>query len=546
MNLTGKQQKKLRAKLKKLSLRNEQNPSDKIEIHDAQTLKTWLRTHKIVLLVLIGIVCLLYLFTLNYAFVSDDIFGILDRNLSDFSWVKMSPLQFVKPLQYYFTHAIFGATPWAFRLPNILSHCGVVIITYAILEKLINKYTAIFTALLVAVHPLMIESVTWISGGGHTNYTLFCLLSLLFYQLKSKSKWYYLASIVSFLIALLISEKAMMFPAVIMLYILLFENMKKNWFLLISFSLLSGFWVLQYAGFMSNRADYLSSNFTKSSTQVSPLIRIPNSIGSYLYLLVWPNELSLYHTDFESNSPKFLIMVTSTLSTLFFGLYAFFRSKKDEWLKPIVFFLGVFYISLLPTLVPGGLVWIVAERYVYFGTIFLLAIIGTLLDRLRQKMKRLDEVIIILGMILILLSIRTFVRNLDWQDADHLWLSAERTSPNSAQNNNNLGDLYSRRGELDKSIYYFTRATVLDSCYGDAYHNLATSYMAVNNLAKATENFYNAIKCKPILWQSHQQLAVIYFNTGDKQKSLEHIDLAIKINPTNQTLLQNRQHILSQ
>ena len=118
-------------------------------------------------------------------------------------------------------------------------------------------------------------------------------------------------------------------------------------------------------------------------------------------------------------------------------------------------------------------------------------------------------VIAIVAIAIILLFIRTLVRNRDWQDQDHLWLAAERTSPSSQQNHNNLGDLYSRRGDLKQAEWHFKKAIEINPSYADAMHNLANTYVMMGKFEEAIKWYEDALKNKPSLWQSQRQLEAV-------------------------------------
>ena len=137
-----------------------------------------------------------------------------------------------------------------------------------------------------------------------------------------------------------------------------------------------------------------------------------------------------------------------------------------------------------------------------------------------------------------LLMVRTVVRNSNWQTPDKLWLAAKRTSPNSPQNNNNLGDYYGRMGDFRQSEWHFKKAIEINPNYADAMHNLANNYLQQGQLDKSIEYYMKAVEKKPQLWQSWMQLSLIYNETGEKEKAIEAIDQALKIVPEHEGLLQ--------
>jgi tetratricopeptide (TPR) repeat protein len=147
-----------------------------------------------------------------------------------------------------------------------------------------------------------------------------------------------------------------------------------------------------------------------------------------------------------------------------------------------------------------------------------------------------------LGMfIVLLLCIRTVVRNFEWVSEDSLWTATLRESPEDPHSWNNMGDVYSRHGELQQSLDSFTEATKLDSNYADAYHNIGNTYIQMKDYDAAIPFFQKAVSLNPNLWQSYQDLAGIAVEKGNNSQALDYIEKALKIDPTNQTLKENEQ-----
>ncbi len=58
--------------------------------------------------------------------------------------------------------------------------------------------------------------------------------------------------------------------------------------------------------------------------------------------------------------------------------------------------------------------------------------------------------------------IRTIVRNFDWRTPDSLYIATGRTAPSDPKTHNNLGDVYARRGDLQRAAYEFKLATEIN------------------------------------------------------------------------------------
>ncbi|MCG2686023.1 tetratricopeptide repeat protein, partial [Candidatus Parcubacteria bacterium] len=379
----------------------------------------------------------------------------------------------------------------------------------------------------------MTEAVTWISGGAHVQYSFFSLGSFLAYLLATKEKKYYLLSLAFFVLALLSSEKAVVLPAILLAYEVSNKSISKNWKGLIAPFLLGGSWAAVSAAGITQRVQTLQTSFYQKPSTLNPLTQIPIAITSYLELIFWPKNLTLYHSEMIFTQTEYLIRLGIFLAFLGSIVYTYRRQRQ------VFFWLSFFIISLLPTLTPFGISWIVAERYVYLGAIGIFVVVALVFNQLWKNEKLRPGVRILFSLIILALLTRTIVRNVDWKDQDTLWLATAKTSPSSSQNHNNLGDYYGRQGDFEKAIEEFKRAIELNPNYAGAYHNLANTYRQLGKTDWAIENYQKAAELNPNLWQSHQNLAVSYFDRGQLDLAEENMKKAIEVNPENANLYLN-------
>lgn len=499
-----------------------------------------------ILLFLTFLVLAVYTNSLNNQFVSDDIGLIRDnKNVANLSYNFFNhPRSFLRWLFYFFCYKIGGLSPIPYRLLDITTHIGSVIFIYLIVNLLSGRSLALLTASIFAVHPIQTESVTWISGGIHSQYSMFLLASFFFFLLAKFRNWskkLYLFSIISFLLAILSTEKAMSFPLIIFFFELAFGNIRKNWRRTIPYFTLSFFWlIVLLSGALNWRISTLKNDYYQQGGLENPLIQIPIAVSSYIRLIFWPDKLTLYHSELSFTQGQYWLMILLTLAFLSLIIWAYRKNRQ------IFFWSSFFIITLLPTMTPLRIGWIVAERYVYLGSLGIIFLIALIIKKIEKTVKIKKISLVILGIILIALSVKTIMRNRDWQNQDNLWLAAEKTSPSSHQNHNNLGDLYARRKEYDKSVEEFKKAIELKPDYADAYHNLANVYHQMGRDNLAQESYKRAIEFNPRLWQSYQNLGAIYFIEKKYELALETIQKAATINPNESSLKTNLAIILLQ
>ncbi len=195
------------------------------------------------------LVLAVYSNSLGNDFVSDDIAGIKDnQEIDKISYFFKPPfgLHF-QSLTIFLIHKIFGLQPIFYRLSNIFSHLGSTWLVYLILSFFFTGFIPLITAAIFAVHPILVESVTWISGISYSHGAFWGFLTFLFYILfnqKREIKFYFL-SLLFFIITFLFSEKLIILPIILLFYEFCFGQFKKNWRRLIPFFILSFLFALK-------------------------------------------------------------------------------------------------------------------------------------------------------------------------------------------------------------------------------------------------------------------------------------------------------------
>lgn len=480
---------------------------------------------RIVLGILIALGLLVYLNSLNGAFVSDDIPAILQNPLIG---KLLKSLQvggfpgFILSLDF-----VIGKTnPFVYHLTNLLLHLVVVILTYFLLLKITTSEISFLASAIFAVHPIHAEAVSWISGRPYLLGTILLLASLWFYISSQKDKklnfYYYFASLICFFLAQYAEIKSIAFLFLLGLYELSFGKISSRWKRLIPFFILTLiFFGLRFQPFQA-RVTTENPEYAGGLTLFNPFQQIPVAISSYLELFIWPLNLSFYHEDLSFSLINFLVRAGITLA-LFLSLIYFYRKEK------LLFFGFLFFIlSLIPTLLPIHIAWIVAERYVYLGSIGLCLVLAWILVRTFGKYPRL--LMAIFWILILLFSVRTTVRNRDWKSHESLWIATVKTSPTSPKAWNNMGDVYAQRKDFPASIEAFQRAIELRPNYVDPHHNIGVSYLQMGEYDKAIAWFEKAIAIHPIP-QSYNDMGIAYYQKNDWKKAEECFKKALELDP---------------
>lgn len=491
----------------------------------------WVKKNSIFFIFLFFLVFLSYVNSLGNEFVSDDKGLLINIPIWNIDYFINSPHAFLRPLLYFSLYKLGGLSPFLFRLSNIVFHLGVVFLIFAVLSSFSKRSVAFLSAALFAVHPLLVESVTWISGGAYIQYSFFFLLSFLFYILSVGKRKLFFFSLFFYVLMLESSEKSVSLALAFFLFEVSFGNVWKNWRKLLPYFILSGVWVLFYLRLFVVRSAYFEGPQFTDQTLYNPFFQVPIAITSYLGLIFWPDGLTIYHSEMIFSQAEYILRGFVLIGFLGFIIYSFKRNRF------FFFWLSFFVMTLLITINPFVHAWVVAERYVYLGTLGVITSLAWFFDKLLESNKTKTITITSITIVVILLLIRTIVRNNDWSSEDTLWLATARTSPSSAQNHNNLGDYYGRHGDLVNSVREFQYAIELKPNYADAQHNLGNAYRDMGKIEEALESYKKALFIDPTIWQSYQNIAAIYYARKDYKQSREYLEKGLKINPQNTNLL---------
>ena len=115
---------------------------------------------------------------------------------------------------------IFPGSPEAQRAVNILIHCLNALLVLILIKKLTGNYhVANLTALFFAIHPMHVESVSWIATRSNLMYSFFFLLALILYIRWQQDRhwWKWLFMFLIFILALFCKVTAATFPLVVIL-----------------------------------------------------------------------------------------------------------------------------------------------------------------------------------------------------------------------------------------------------------------------------------------------------------------------------------------
>lgn len=98
---------------------------------------------------------------------------------------------------------------------------------------------------------------------------------------------------------------------------------------------------------------------------------------------------------------------------------------------------------------------------------------------------------------------------------------------------NHLGEVYVAAGRAGEGVTILEQVVARDPQRADAYVNLASGYLNLNNLARAGAAVDRAIAISPALGRAHETRGLILWRRGDDRAALDALRAAVRCDPRN-------------
>jgi protein O-mannosyl-transferase len=444
--------------------------------------------------------------------------------------VKHATVTYYRPLMsfsYLLIYQAFGPVSYAFHLQNVVLHCGVVILLYLIARRVSGSESiALIAAAWFALHPIHTEVVAWVAAVPDLQMTFFVLLAFWFY-LKATSQTrrvlpYLLGTYVSFALALLSKEPALMFPAVLLFYDVLrfFPGEKSTLKRCLVYQL--PVW-LTAAVYVYGRFFLLSgivpNNIRSTMTLREVLFSAASLFGAYMQKLVWPGTAgAAYRFQATSSAldPRFILGALA-LSVVGVALLLTFRAKSRIVLA--IAWTTVFLLPVLDAKVMASNVF--AERYLYLPSVGFCCAAAVLVHAAWSYAAERKYLAIRVGMILgigaasVTATYAIVKRNAVWHDEERLFRAMLAQDPKNATALSDLGAMYwnSQRKSLARETWF--AALHEDPKNFFVLDNLGISAAQEKNYTEAIGYFRSAVAIRPGFPRVHMHLAQALENLGD-------------------------------
>lgn len=473
----------------------------------------------------------------DYVF-DDDIFIVNNQYVHDLNHVKqiythsttdgagVSGGNFYRPNQslcHAIIYSLVDSSAPPQHLFSVLIHCVNACLIFVFLGLLgFSSLPSFIAALIFAVHPINTEAVSYISGLGDPLSLLFILGASISYLLFRKENmiYYALFSIACAVLALFTKESSIMLIFVLVL-LEIYNKTKGNWekpekiILGIIAILCFGFLYLKFTvfNFTGNFALTSADNEYTQSLWVR-FITFCTVFPNYMGMLVFPvrQYIEKPYTAFISLEALGFggLMMLGALGYLF---YVSIRTTKTLMLS-----IGIFFAFLLPVsgIIPTNAIYL--EHWLYLPFLGICIAIAMLFQNLNAKLK--PFIVLLFAIMVLGYSGKTIYRNTQWADAIKFYKNEIKYNKKSARIYNNLAMELNDRKMYANAVSYYQMAISVYDVYPQTHHNLAQTYLSLNQLSNAMVEEYKALQMQPNFMYSLKGLYEMYSLMKDEKRAL--------------------------
>ena len=466
---------------------------------------------------------------------------------------------------FWALHKFFGLLPWPYHILTVLMHAGSAVLLWRVLRQL-GVRAAWLGAALWALHPVMVQSVAWVTELKNTQSCLFYLLSIFCFlnweeqsnlpaTRRTKRILMFSLSFVFFLLASLSKPSVVMLPGVLALCIW-WRRRRIRWHDTVSLvpflvvSALASAWTIWEQKFHANAVGP-----EWAQTWPERLIIAGRAIWFYLGKLFWPDPLIFIYPRWEIHSSTWMAYLPLVAASVGIILLWLLPGKAGR----AVFFAAAYYVvSLFPVLGFFSVYFFrysfVSDHFQYLASMGPLALAGAAITqgarrlvalrrgpsllpaRQRNAVARTTEwqsflLAAIGGALLLVLGVLTWRQTAIYHNVFTLYTSTLTKNPGCWMAHYNLGIALSDRGKTDEAIAHYRQAIELRPNYAEAHYNLGRLLAQKGQLDDAVTHYEKALEINPVDAEAHNNLGVTLFGGGRVDEAIVHYQQALTIRP---------------
>ncbi len=504
---------------------------------------------------LLAIVVIAYIPVWRAGFIWDD-----DQHLtknpciigpSTFADIWTSTQAYYYPLvltTFWFVHQVAGLNPLPYHLMNVLMHAGSAVVLWQVQRKL-NIRAAWAGAALWAVHPVMVQSVAWVTELKNTQSAFFYLLSILFFlkwdDVKKQSLFAF--SLLFFVMAITSKTSTVMLPVALGLCLWWRHNRVtiQDFVRLIPFFAISAAasaWTIWEQKYHSG-----AQGVRFALTWPDRFAVAGYDLWFYLSKLLWPTGLSFFYPQWKIDNAGILAFVPLLLALIGAGLLFW---KRNGSLRPVFFSTAYFVVSLFPVLSFFNVFFFrysfVSDHFQYLAAMGPLALAAAAVSFGLEKFGNANWFPRVAFVALLVLAVGTWRQASNYVDAEHVYRMAIDRNPECWPAYTNLGAQFLQEQRFDEALEHCQKALTIKPDVAETQYNLGNCYLAKRDFAAAIPAYEAALRLQPNNARTHSNLAACLVSTGSVERALEQWQDAIRADPNYADAHYNLGYVLGQ
>jgi protein O-mannosyl-transferase len=521
---------------------------------------------------LVLFVFLAYLPAVHGAFVWDDDSWTTRltpffKNISGLGaiWIHPTAMQQYYPLtgtSFWLDYQLWNLWTTPYHVENMLLHALSAILFWRLLAQL-RVSGAWLAGAIFAVHPIMVESVAWITERKNVLSLAPYFGALLAYgkyaqwatspeegisatganpkartaidesRDASHRTFFYTLALFLFLCALLAKTTAFSLPAVVLL-IGWWKRGQIRWrsdvlptlpFFAMGMALsgITGWLEKHHVGAQG-------SDFALTFPQ--RCLAAGHSFWAYLGNLFWPANLCFVYPHWEPDPRSWWQWLFP--ATAVAAIFVFWLARGRIGRGPVTamfYFVGTLF-PVLGFMNAYGMVYsLVWDHWVYVSAPGIIALVAALVVRLAETLRRPAVAYGFAAIVLPVLAILTWRQAGMYTDVETLWRSTLAANPGCWLAHNNLGLFLVDQGHVDEAIGHYQQAIEENPNSFQAINNLGMAFAAKGREDDAIRNYRDAIKLNPNYWEAYYHLGVAQVAKGQLDGAIASYRAAVEINP---------------
>jgi Flp pilus assembly protein TadD len=490
-------------------------------------------------------------------------------------WTQLGATQQYYPLVhtvFWLEHRLFGDATPGYHLFNILLHVFSALLLVRILRRLgLPGEAAWLAGGIFALHPVMVESVAWITELKNTLSGVFFLAAALAY-LKFDNKRemkIYAVALLLFLFGLLSKSVIVILPAVLLVVFWWRRGriaLKRDVAPLLPFfamGIISGMltsWVERRV-FGAEGTDF-------NLAFIDRCLIAGRAVWFYLYKLLWPVNLIFIYPRWHIDATAVWQYLFPVALLLAVGIFWKLRGRSRAPLTVLLYcaitlFPAMGFFNVYPfrySFVADHFQYLASIGPIAAGAACIIQGTGLLQEGLRRPLQPL-----LCGVLLSVLFLLSWNQSGMYSDAetlyrttlarnDNCWLAhnnlgvllgktgrsdeamvhllkALEINPNYVETHNNLGNLLAVTGRTDEAIAHYQKALELNPNYAEAHNNLGFLLAGMGRTDEAIAHYQKALELNPNYAKAHNNLGILLVNMGRSDEAITHYQKALELNP---------------